>query len=468
MTSSGDVFAGASNGDVQRFHDGGWAWIPSPLADVRALWAVDAGEVYAGGVGAVGASAALWSGGTWGGVGTPGLKEINALLGTSSGLMAGADHCQFAQLSGGFFESFASLSACDAGIHALAGTSLDDLIGAGAGFILLADAGFLFSVSDDQPDAGVWLAAATPPAGQPTLAGENGIIAHADAVNGRMTIESRGTGQGDVFSVAVADGGFLFAGSGGGSILARTVVNRAGAWSPLTATLASDNVLGLWAGDPANLWGVTDQGNVGQLTLGAAVSLAQAPAPLFAVMHHGSNLFFGGVDGGMYRLPDGQALQDFVHTASASNTAHSTMRALASDGTLLYVATGDGVLLATNDGSGWPGDLPLGENLSCVSAVPGFIITAGADGGVWAGTDTMNMQFSPTGSHDDFNGAFATSSTNAWLVGDHGSTFNWNGSSWQHVAAPTAVDLLAVTGSDQGSSPSAAEGRCCTGHSHLH
>jgi hypothetical protein len=181
--------------------------------------------------------------------------------------------------------------------------------------------------------------------------------------------------------------------------------------------------------------------------------VAQTPDPLFAVTSHLSETQIAGADAGAYRIPTGGLPQDYVLEQLPSQVVsqRQTIRGLYSDGTHLFGVTSHGDLIESDNGHTWISDLPLGVvDLRAIHGAPNFLLVAGGDGGVFTGTNTMDIAFTRTGSSSNFNGAFAVSSTSAWVVGDQGAALQLKGTAWASVPAPTAFDLLGVTATPDG------------------
>ena len=388
VAPTGQVFAGGAGGIVLEGSSAGWMMqFNSPLDEVNALWAFDAGLLYAGGFSQGGKHAAVWtaSSGSWATLSTT-VNEVHALLGTPDGLLfAGADSCQLAQLNGSSLDPFTGGKGCDAGVLALAGTSGSDLVAAGPGFIVRLDGG---PIELPRGDAGTWLGACAADAGRFTFVGENGLLAHLEPGDVPF-VDSRGTAQGDVTSLFAIDGGELIGGSENGQIVQRLLANRAGQWTPLGPTVALDRITGVWASSKSDIWAVTQVGIIGHTQSGGfGVSQVQNLG-LFAITHHLNNVQMGGSDGGLCHVPDGQLTSDFVfdRPPMSISASHTTVTALFSNGTQLFGATRNGHVIASDNGIDRIGDVPVAEELRAIHWAPGFLIAAGADGGVFAGPD---------------------------------------------------------------------------------
>jgi hypothetical protein len=440
QASSGEVFVGGTGGTVLELIDGGWKPIPAPLDTVNALWVFDAGLVYAGGLSAAGNSLAVRDF-SWSVIPTaPQLNEATALLGLPGGtLIVGGDSCRLGHVDGTTYFPTSGGGGCDAGVFALAGTSMNDAVAFGPGFAAQLDGGSLYN-----GDAGTWRGAAASDAGYLLAAGDFGLLGYAQG--GGITFESSGTFA-DVTSVFIVDAGVI-AGSENGVVLARRISNLAGSWPAFPGQLGVDRVTAVWGTSLDDVWGVTDTGVVGH-TLGNmtfSVTATVNPGGLFAITHHLTETQFGGFDAGVFRIPDGTSLMNILPEQLPNNvqSRRSTIRGLFSNGSRLFGVTDDGQLIASDDGHNWTFDLPIASALRAVHGTSGFVITVGPDGGAWTGPDNMNITLSPTGTHANLNATCAAGPNFAWAAGDKGTLLQLDGGTWQGLTLPTQNDLLGI------------------------
>jgi hypothetical protein len=440
IAPTGEVFVGGEQGRMLENVNGGWQLLPPPLDTINALWAFSATNVFAGGSSAATQSLAQWNG-SWSPISIGSIQEVDALLGTrDGGLLAGASDCSISLLNGLNFMQIAAISPCDGGVRALAGTAVDDFFAVGPGFINQYSPIFSTSLTN----AGNWFGASASGVATATFVGQIGLLAS----NNPSGFQIATTGSRlDVTSVFAADSGEVFAGSDRGQLLERTVANGAGRWNVLTGNIAGERVLSVWGTSSDDVWAVTDQGTIAHDVSGLVV-VAPAPVqPLYGVTHHRGEVQIVGADAGALRIPDGLQPGDAIAETLPAQVMnnHQTLRGTFSDGTQLFAVTNQGDLIESDNGHTWMKDQFIGTDLRAVHGAPGFVLIAGGDGGVFTG-DGGQMSLAFTGSHADFNGAFAFSSTSAWVVGDLGAALPLSGSTWSNQPAPTREDLLGVYG----------------------
>ncbi len=422
---------------------------------IAALRALSASEVFAVGTGAPN-HAARFNGSSWTPVLTPTTGPFTALHGSStSALYAAGAGCGLAQLVGSSFVGVPGANGCTADARSLSVASPNDIFIGGDEVMTWFDGGRA-DLFGSRPKV-QWLGAMPLDAGHALFVGSNGTIARV-TVGVPLSTESTGTTF-DVNGVfAINRNAVIAATSDPGRVYQRNVTNFTGKWQPLIGQAGVEPVTAVWGsadgGSIDVVFAVSAEARLGRYTRqtgGFVVNGAPVP-PLYAVTHHAGFAHFGGADGGHLRLADGQGVPNVQGVSLTVPTATHTLRGLFSNGTTLHGITSEGAML-TGDGTQWMTTLPLlwpwpmrAVHGTSADQNDPFLVVVGHDGGIFVGESTTELKLSDAGTRTSFSSVWAAASRRAYVAGEGGAVYRFDGTAWQSIAAPTDHDLLGISG----------------------